>query len=154
MARTAVEASRYTPQGTRGYGPTYAALRWGVSPLEYIKSANAEVLRVLLIESLAGLAALDDILRVEGADVVAVARGDLAENLGVPGQFDHPRLKQLVAEAEQKIFARTGVAPGGVAFTPEEARAMIRTGYRFVVLGTDAALVQGTAAAQISAIRR
>jgi 4-hydroxy-2-oxoheptanedioate aldolase len=152
-ARATVEVSRYAPQGNRGYGPGYAALRWGLTPLEYAAAANAELLNVVLIESLAGVQALDDVLSVAGLDVVVVSRGDLSANLGVPGQYEHPRLVQIVAEAEAKILARPGVALGGVAFTPEEAKTMIRTGYRFLVVGTDIALVQRTAAAQLSAIR-
>ena len=80
-----MQAVRYAPEGRRGYGPTYAALRWGLSNLDYLKAANAAVLDVVLIESLAGVDALDDILAVDGLDVVAVARGDLSENLGVAG---------------------------------------------------------------------
>jgi 4-hydroxy-2-oxoheptanedioate aldolase len=152
-ARATVAASRYAPQGDRGYGPAYAALRWGLTPLEYVAAANAELLNVVLIESLAGVAALDEILAVEGLDVVVVSRGDLSASLGVPGQFEDPRLVHIVAEAEAKILARPGVALGGVAFSPAEAKAMIRTGYRFLVLGTDIALVQRTAAAQLAAVR-
>ncbi|HEY6233651.1 MAG TPA: aldolase/citrate lyase family protein [Candidatus Elarobacter sp.] len=153
QTRATVEVSRYAPQGKRGYGPSYAALRWGLTPLEYAAAANAELLNAVLIESLAGVRALDDILAVEGLDVVVIARGDLSADLGVPGRFDDPRLLQLVAGAEAKIRARPGVALGGAAFTTDEARAMIAGGYRFLVLGTDIALVQRTAAAQLAAIR-
>ena len=108
---------------------------------------------VVLIESLAGVDALDDILAVDGLDVVAVARGDLSENLGVAGQFDHPRLREVVARAEAKILARRSVALGGIAFSADEARAMIARGYRFVVLGSDAGLISGAAQRMVQAIR-
>ena len=152
-AEATVRAVRYAPAGRRGYGPTYAALRWGLSNLEYLKSANEAVLNVVLIESLAGVEALDEILEVPGLDVVAVARGDLSENLGVAGQFDHPRLREVVARAEVRIQAAAGVALGGIAFSPEEARAMIGRGHRFVVLGSDAALISGAAQRMIRAIK-
>jgi 2-keto-3-deoxy-L-rhamnonate aldolase RhmA len=148
-----VHAVRYAPAGRRGYGPTYAALRWGLSNLDYLKAANAAVLDVVLIESLAGVDALDDILAVDGLDVVAIARGDLSENLGVAGQFDHPRLREAVASAEAKILARRSVALGGIAFSADEARAMIARGYRFVVLGSDAGLISGAAQRMVQAIR-
>jgi 4-hydroxy-2-oxoheptanedioate aldolase len=152
-AKATVEVTRYTPAGRRGYGPTYAALRWGMAPLDYLKAANREILNIVLIESLDGVEALDEILAVDGIDVVAVARGDLSENLGVAGEFDHPRLKEVVARCEQKIFARKNVALGGIAFTQEEGKSMIARGYRFLVLGTDSMLVQRGAAAQVAAIR-
>lgn len=152
-AEATVRTVRYAPQGRRGYGPTYAALRWGLPSLEYLKIANENVLNIVLVESLAGVDALDGILAVDGLDIVAVARGDLSENLGVAGQFDHPRLREVVARAEAKILARKGVALGGIAFTPEEAKAMIARGYRFIVLGSDAGLIGGAAANTLKAIR-
>jgi 4-hydroxy-2-oxoheptanedioate aldolase len=107
----------------------------------------------VLIESQTGVDALDEILGVGGLDVVAVARGDLSENLGVAGQFEHPRLREVVAKAEAKILAHREVALGGIAFSPEEARAMIQRGYRFVVLGSDAGLIGGAAQRMVQAIR-
>ena len=152
-AEATVRAVRYQPAGRRGYGPTYAALRWGLPSLDYLKTANAEILNIVLVESTDGVAALDDILAVDGIDIVAVARGDLSENLGVAGQFSHPRLLEVVARAEDKILARKGVALGGIAFNPDEARAMIARGYRFVVLGSDAGLIGGAASAMVRSIR-
>ena len=85
--------------------------------------------------------------------MVAVARGDLSENLGVAGQFDHPRLREVVARAESKILSHGKVALGGIAFSADEARAMIGRGHRFVVLGSDAALVAGAAQRMVQSIR-
>jgi len=152
-AEATVRAVRYAPAGERGYGPTYAALRWGLSNLDYLRAANAAVLNVVLIESMAGVDALDDILTVGGLDVVAVARGDLSQNLGVAGQLDHPRLREVVAKAEAKILVHDGIALGGIAFTPDDARAMIARGYRFIALGSDAGLIAGAAQRMVHTIR-
>ena len=152
-AEATVQAVRYAPAGRRGYGPTYAALRWGLANLDYLAAANEAVLNVVLIESLAGVHALGDILAVPGLDVVAVARGDLSENLGVAGQFQHPRLGEVVAQAEDAILGHGGVALGGIAFSADEARAMIGRGYRFIVLGSDAGLIAGAAQRMVQAIR-
>jgi 4-hydroxy-2-oxoheptanedioate aldolase len=152
-AEATVRAVRYQPQGRRGYGPAYAGLRWGLPSLEYLKVANENLLNIALIESTDGVEALDDILAVDGLDIVAVARGDLSENLGVAGQFDHPRLRDVVARAEAKILKRPGVALGGIAFSPAEAKAMIAAGYRFVVLGGDVGLISNAAGNMVKAVR-
>jgi 4-hydroxy-2-oxoheptanedioate aldolase len=152
-AEATVQAVRYAPVGQRGYGPTYAALRWGLSNLDYLKAANDAILNVVLIESPAGVDALDDILTVGGLDVVAIARGDLSQSLGVAGQFDHPHLREVVAKAEAKIQAHGEVALGGIAFSADDARALIARGYRFVVLGSDAGLIGGAAQRMVQAIR-
>jgi 4-hydroxy-2-oxoheptanedioate aldolase len=153
-AAATVRAVRYAPEGERGYGPTYAALRWGVSNLEYLKSANDSVVNWVLIESPAGVDALDEILAVRGLDVVAIARGDLSQSLGVAGQFDHPRLQAVVARAEKTILAHKSVALAGIAFSAEDARAMIARGYTFIVLGSDAGLLAGGAQRMVQAIKK
>jgi len=152
-AEATVRAVRYAPDGQRGYGPTYAALRWGLPALEYLRAANAAVVNWILVESLAGVDALDDILGVAGIDIVAIARGDLSENLGVAGQFDHPRLREVVARAEATILAHGTVALGGIAFSADDARAMIARGYRCIVLGSDAGLLGGAATRLVQAVR-
>jgi 4-hydroxy-2-oxoheptanedioate aldolase len=152
-AEATVSAVRYAPEGRRGYGPTYAALRWGLSNPEYLKAANDAVMNIVLIESLDGVDALDEILTVPGLDVVAVARGDLSENLGVAGQLDHPRVREVVAKAEARILAHGAVTMGGIAFSADEARGMMARGYRFIVLGSDAGLISGAARSMVQAIR-
>jgi 4-hydroxy-2-oxoheptanedioate aldolase len=152
-AEATVNAVRYAPAGQRGYGPTNAALRWGLPNLEYLKLANDAVLNIVLIESLAGVEALDDILKVSGLDIVAVARGDLSQNLGVAGQFDHPRMRDVVARAETKILAHKNVVLGGIAFSADDARAMIARGYRFVVLGSDTGLISSAAQRMVQTIK-
>src|SRR5262249_27847372 len=102
-AEATVQAVRYAPAGQRRYGPTYAALRWGLTNLEYLKAANDAILNVVLIESQAGVDALDDILTVGGLDVVAIARGDLSQSLGVAGQFDHAHLREGVGQTEAEM---------------------------------------------------
>ena len=153
-AEAAVRAVRYAPDGERGYGPTYAALRWGLSNLDYLEAANDAVLPAVLdrVASRRGRARRHP----EGRAVSTSSRSRGAispENLGVAGQFDHPRLREVVAEAERKILARPDVVLGGIAFSAEDARSMIARGYRFVVLGLHAGLVSGAAQRMLQAIK-
>ena len=152
-AEATVRAVRYAPAGQRGYGPTYAALRWGLSNLDYLKAANDAILNIVLIESLAGVNALDEILAVDGLDIVAVARGDLSQSLGLAGQLDHPRMRDVVARAEAAILGAKRAALGGISFSVDDARAMIARGYRFVVLGSDAGLISSAAQRMVQAIQ-
>lgn len=69
------------------------------------------------------------------------------------GQFDHPRMREVVAKAEAKILARDDVVLGGIAFSVDDARAMIARGYRFIVLGSGAGLISGTAQRMVQAIK-
>jgi 4-hydroxy-2-oxoheptanedioate aldolase len=149
MARATVAALRYPPEGVRGSAPSYAPLRWGLAPPEYIARANREILNVITIEDAEAVRNLDAILAVPGIDAVAIASFDLSMSLGVPGQFDHPKVRALVAETEAKVL-RSGIPMGGVALTPEAARAKRAAGYRMLLVGFDVQMVDGAARAAVA----
>ena len=151
-ARTTVEALRYPPKGKRGFGPLFAPMQWQLSPADYLARADDEIINWVLVETAAGVDNLDDILAVPGLDIVALARGDLSSDLGVPGQMDHPKVNALVEQAEHKIKA-AGVTLSGVATSPEDARAMAARGYKVIVMGLDIGLLQGGMTAALSTAR-
>jgi 2-keto-3-deoxy-L-rhamnonate aldolase RhmA len=74
-------------------------------------------------------------------------------SLGIPGEFDHPKFRAAVSEAEAGIL-RSKVALGGVARTPEQAREMLDRGYATIVFGFDWLLLQQGALGFIEATMR
>ncbi len=109
------------------------------------------MLNIVTIEEPAAIEALDAILAVPGIDVVVIASFDLSMAMGRPGRFDDPELLRLVAAAEAKIRA-AGLPMGGVALTPEAARAKRAAGYRLLLVGFDVLMVQGAAATALAAL--
>lgn len=142
--RRAAAALRYPPRGVRGYAPSFAALRWGVEVAEYWRIADREILNVITIETPEAIAALDEILAVPGIDVVAIASFDLSMSLGRPGEFDHPSMRRLVAEAEAKI-RQAGIVMAGVALSADAAVAKRALGYRMLLKGFDVAMLEKAA---------
>src|SRR5215213_10178494 len=61
-ALAAVRAVRYPPEGNRGVGPTFAALRWGLPGADYIANANREVMAIVQIEHMDAVDRIDEIL--------------------------------------------------------------------------------------------
>src|SRR5215216_1417660 len=96
----------YEPQGIRGDGPTQAVRYWGISQQEYYDRADVwplakegEILVVIQIEDLAGIAALDDMLKnVPGIGAVLIGEGDLSQELGYPRQYEHKEVLDAMAE--------------------------------------------------------
>lgn len=88
--RLAVRASRYHPLGARGIsgGRTTGFGTLGLT--EYMTLANAEILVAVMIEDREGVEAIDDIVAVEGVDLVIEGAVDLSQSFGVPGQPQHP----------------------------------------------------------------
>ena len=103
QAETMVKALRYPPKGTRGVGTALArAAQWN-RVNDYFKLADDEMCLITQIESVKGVEALDDILAVEGIDVVFLGPADLAGSMGVVGQPGHPDVVASVKNCIQKI---------------------------------------------------
>jgi 4-hydroxy-2-oxoheptanedioate aldolase len=141
QAEALVRAVRYPPAGDRLWGPFYAPMRWGLPMQEYIAAADDAMLAIATIEHPDAVENIEEIVSVPGLDLAFIGPGDLAMSLGIPGQFDHSRLKDAVAHAEAAVL-RSKVALGGVARTPEQARAMLDRGYATIVFGFDWMLLQ------------
>lgn len=152
-AEVAVRAVRYPPSGERGWGPFYAPLRWGRPAPDYAKSANDEILTVILIEHIEAVRRVEEIVTVPGIDVAVVAPFDLATSLGHHGQTDHPEVHAAIADAEAVIL-RSQATLGGAALSADQARRMVERGYRFLALGYDVMLLQHGAASVLEGLRR
>ncbi len=143
-ARALVRAMRYPPNGIRGVGTALArAARWnGVDG--YIARADAEMCLIVQVESRAGLAALDDILAVEGIDVVFIGPADLAASLGHLGNPGHEEVKAVIADALARI-RKSGKAAGVFSADPAAAARYLDSGASFIAVGVDTLLLRNAA---------
>ena len=68
QAASVVAASRFPPQGVRGFGSPFTQQVWGprMTPSEYLAQANDAVLVLAQIETKDGVQNLDEILSVDG----------------------------------------------------------------------------------------
>ncbi len=105
-ARALVEAVKYPPLGRRGAGQMRRA-NYGLTQTsaEWLKRANEITIVDCLVEEIEGVRNLDEILAVEGVDVVGIGPGDLSCTMGLPGQAGHPDVRKVVDEAEARIVA-------------------------------------------------
>jgi len=143
-AHEAVQAVKYWPRGDRGLAGTRAA-DWGLTESlgDYTRRANAETLVVLHLETAAAVEAVDEIVAVDGVDVIFIGAVDLSQSLGHPGETGHPDVKAAI----DRIVA--GVVPSGKAlgvYVPDAAAAADwrARGARYITIGLEALLRQGT----------
>src|SRR5439155_13165941 len=141
-AQAVVQAARYPPRGRREISRPLRMI--GEPPEEYFRWADEELVVSVQIESRAGLENLDQIVAVEGLDMVQSGRSDLALSLGVPGQPNHPK----VIEAEERIVEAAWRAGKWVSlhFPPapdalERARDWARRGAQVLTIGGDTQLL-------------
>ncbi len=138
-----VSAMRYAPEGNRGMGYRGArASRYGAVS-DYLDRYADDLCLLVQVETRAGLAALDDILGVDGVDGVFIGPSDLSADLGYPGRAGAPEVLEVIAGAIRRIRA-AGKAPGVLATDPAWARVCLADGAQFVALGLDTlVLAQG-----------
>jgi 4-hydroxy-2-oxoheptanedioate aldolase len=98
-AQAVVDASKFAPLGKRGMFTS----RQGFGVSDYLKTANDQSLLIVLIEDIAAVRNLDEILKVDHIDVFFVAPNDLATSMGHIGKLDLPEVQKTVDGALTKI---------------------------------------------------
>jgi len=149
QARQLVRDVTYPPQGVRGVGYALTrAARFGTIA-DYGTTADAEICLLVQVENRAGMAALDDILAVEGVHGVFIGPADLAADLGHMGNADHPEVQAAIMDALTRIRA-AGKAPGILSTRDQMTNDAIAAGAQFVAVGADVLLL-GQAARALAA---
>jgi 4-hydroxy-2-oxoheptanedioate aldolase len=150
-AELAVRSARFPPEGARGFGPGRAA-RYGMEMESYLERAREATLVAVQIETKPGLAALDEILAVEGIDVVFVGPNDLALSLGLRD----PTNAGVIEETIASILSRTRAgrrAPGIFAANVESGAKWLAAGAQLVVLGSELGFMVSGARAALQSLR-
>ena len=152
QAERAVAAARFPPKGVRGCG-TIATLDFVREDWrEALPWLNEQTLVAIQVESQRAIDALDRILQVEGIDALVVGPLDLSIDLGVPGQFDHPKVIGAMARVTEIGHAHH-VAVGTVMATPEALRPWWEKGMRFFTCGNDTGMLGTAGRANVQGMR-
>lgn len=107
-AQRAVEAVKYHPLGERGLaaGLRSSSYGFGISMSEYAEESNRETLVCVQLEEGEAVRNVEEIMGVEGVDVLFVGPSDLSQSLGHPGRPDTP----VVREAMERVFSTVRTA--------------------------------------------
>ncbi|MCW5981713.1 MAG: aldolase [Bryobacteraceae bacterium] len=126
LARRAVAACKYPPEGLRGYGPGLATFRWP-APEGYAAFANRNVVVMLMIEEAAAINDIEQIAAVPGVDIMYIGTSDLSYSLGHPNDMNHPALQEAIAKVID-AGRRNKVAVGLPARSPEQMQEYVKQG--------------------------
>jgi 2-keto-3-deoxy-L-rhamnonate aldolase RhmA len=135
QAKTAIDAAKYPPFGHRGVGPWRAA-GYGSGYFDYVRRANDETIVILMIESVAGIEALPEIVRLQGADAIIAGPADLAASLGHVPDFEHP---DVLAAIDRLVdICHAANMPVAVSMSHEERLAAWQArGANLILAGVD-----------------
>ncbi len=139
-AQKVVNGLHYPPHGNRGVAKMVRATGFAQNFDQYYQQAKETILGVLQIETVEVLNHLDTVAAIEGVDVLFIGPADLSMELGIFGQFDHPRFKEALREtvnAAQKAGKSTGI----LVFNPDDYQRYHDLGIRLIACGADATFV-------------
>jgi 2-keto-3-deoxy-L-rhamnonate aldolase RhmA len=153
-ARRVAANCRFPPVGKRSMGGGLQQLGFASIAIgEAARIVNEETLVVVMIESPQGVANAEAIAAVPGIDALLIGTNDLCFEMGIPGQFNDPR----VAEAYQKVIAacrKHGKFPGmGGLYTPELLERHIGMGAQLILAGSDFSLLMQAGTARAALVR-
>jgi 4-hydroxy-2-oxoheptanedioate aldolase len=135
-AREVIKAAKYFPKGERGVCRFVRASNYSSIPRnEYFEQAN-EALVILQVEGKQVLNKLDEILSVEGLDILFVGPYDLSQSLGVPGQVSHPTVIEAIKGIAEKA-KKAGVVIGVFCDTYEAATLWRNAGIQYLSYSVD-----------------
>ena len=138
-AREVVKAAKYPPLGERGSGAPLPHLHYRTFPaVETVQAMNDASMVIVQFESAQAVDNADEILAVEGVDIVLVGLNDYLGDIGLTGQHDHPKVRDCysrVIAACRRHGKHCGV--GGLASRPDLIAEYVRMGARYVSAGTD-----------------
>jgi 4-hydroxy-2-oxoheptanedioate aldolase len=139
-ARSAMRWMRYPPEGERGVALMARSGGYGTIRDGDVGSVNEQLVGVVQIETPLALEGVDGIAAEDGADVLFVGPTDLSHTLGVPGDLASQRftdaLDRVVAAARA-----SGKCAGILARSVDDVPGYLERGFRFIGVGSDAALL-------------
>ena len=137
----AVKSVKYSPQGERGVCRYVRAAKYSsMDKFKYFESANKETMIIAHIEGVEGIKNLDEILLVPGIDVVFIGPYDLSQSLGVPGEVNHPLVKEKMKEVVLKC-KKNKVAIGTFADDIKTAKSWVSLGVQYMAFSVDVGIL-------------
>ena len=138
-ARRVVTAAKFPPLGERGAAGQLPHLQFRSFPAAQVDPALNDATTVMvMMETLQALEHVEAIAAVEGMDMMMIGTSDLTAEMGIPGQYDDPRVRaayERTIAACRKHGKHVGV--GGLASRPDLIAQYVKMGARYVSTGTD-----------------
>ncbi|MCZ4348155.1 HpcH/HpaI aldolase family protein [Devosia neptuniae] len=148
QAKALVAACRYPPFGNRSFGPSRGLLYGGK---DYVANANETVMVIPMIETAEAVERIDEILAVEGIDMIYVGPNDLA--FAVEGHVSFPRPASESAITRILSSAMKRRIPVGIFCSDtEDARARRDQGCALVTPGNDFGHLTRSISAAVTAL--
>jgi 2-keto-3-deoxy-L-rhamnonate aldolase RhmA len=154
VARRMAQNCRYPPLGRRSITGALPQLDFQTLPVgDAMVAVDRATLLIVMLESQGAIDNVERIAAVPGIDALLVGTSDLSIEMGIPGQFEHPK---VVGAFERVIAAcrANGIHPGiGGVYEPPLLERYVGMGFRLIMAGNDLALMMAAARQRAAAVR-
>ncbi|HUA87428.1 MAG TPA: aldolase/citrate lyase family protein [Bryobacteraceae bacterium] len=153
LLERAVSWTKFPPVGVRGMGlgPQHFEYERVTVP-QAIDHLNAHTMVVLQIETQRAVDAREELLAIPGIDAVLIGPVDLSISLGVPGNFEHPKMVEAMEKIRDSCLAH-GVAPGTQTRTLSLAKFWRERGVIFLGNGNETGFLLAKATEVVNQLR-
>jgi 2-keto-3-deoxy-L-rhamnonate aldolase RhmA len=153
-AKRIADHCRFPPIGHRSLGGGLQQLGFAATPPgEATRIVNEETLVVVMLESPKGIENCEAIAAVPGIDALLIGTNDFCLELGIPGKFDDPRVKDAYAKMIAACRKHGKFAGMGGMYTPELLERHIAMGVQLILSGSDFSLLMQGATARAQLVR-
>ena len=136
-AEEQVRLQKFPPLGQRSYGVNRAH-GYGYDFKPYIDSWNESSILMVQVETITAVENITELVKVNDLDCVMVGPYDISGSIGVPGETDHPKVREAARHVVE-VCAKAGISC--MTQIADVHRAAIEDafeqGYTAIVMGSD-----------------
>ena len=145
-AQKLVSYCLYPPKGHRSMTGSLPQLDFKQNPISEVATViNDNMLIVIMLESPEAIKNVEGIASVPGVDVILIGTNDLCMEMGIPGDYANPKIK----EAYKKVIdacKKHGKTPGmGGVYNEDLMSEYIDMGMKFILSGSDLSFMMNSA---------
>ena len=137
QAEEIVSWAKFHPRAVRGVNGTGVDGRYGTMADRVFRRADAESVVAVQIEHIDAVNDVERIAAVPGLDFLFIGPADLSQSMGIPGEWEHPRMWEAV-ERTARAAAANRLAWAVLPRDAAHARRCVEFGCRILPIGMDA----------------
>ena len=150
-AKQAVAATRYPPNGIRGFSGGTRATKFG-RVKDYVARIEDETTVILQLETAAAIKLAVEIGTVDGVSGIFFGPADIAADIGLVGQPLHKDVWDLIKPAAKALIDK-GVPFGTLVNDTTFAADLLNDGFTFVACATDTMLLAKASDAALATVK-
>jgi 4-hydroxy-2-oxoheptanedioate aldolase len=150
-AKQAVAATRYPPNGIRGFSGGTRATKFG-RVKDYVARIEDETTVILQLETAAAIKLAVEIGTVDGVSGIFFGPADIAADIGLVGQPLHKDVWDFIKPAAKALIDK-GVPVGTLVNDTTFAADLLNDGFTFVACATDTMLLAKASDAALATVK-